>query len=127
MLDLHFLYSPNDRTWKKEQTGKEAIINLEGLCKWPPKCTILKSQKLNSNKNLPIMTIFAGFNDHNHVTMVSISILDLHGRLISTWLILPKTICQWVINIDTVQCDIDMVSWEEYHKWNTFVKEKLKF
>ena len=50
MLGLHFLYSPRDRTWKKEQTGKEAIINLEGLCKWPTKCTILKGEKLNRNK-----------------------------------------------------------------------------
>ena len=73
------------------------------------------------------MTMFTGFNDQNDLTMVSISIVDLHSRSMSIWFLLPNTICQCVINIDTVQCDIDMVSWEEYHKWNTSVKEKLKF
>lgn len=82
MLGLHFLYSSRDRTWKKEQTGKEAIINLEGLCKWPPKCTILEGQKPNSNKIFQQFNVLADENDQNHVTMVSIEIFDLQGGLL---------------------------------------------
>ena len=74
MLGLHFLYSQKDRTWKKEQTGKEAIINLEGLCKWPLKCTILKDPKLNPNKNFTHRSQFSFSN----ITAVFYTIFQLH-------------------------------------------------